>query len=128
MKEKLHRIKANSKAVRDLLKKWKKVKKLKDRCLVCGERMKITFHTHHIDGNPKNNSPSNIAKICGSCHSITWKAKTPDDARRFFIERHRMVTARWRSEAAREAWRRKRESGAVWWSKTEGIRIRRKSH
>ncbi len=120
MKKKLHRIKINTKAVADLLKKWKKTRKLKDKCIVCGERDKITFHKHHIDGNKKNNLPSNLIKICASCHSITWKAKTPKEAREAFIKRYRKVNN------TVKIWKNKRRK-RKWWSYKNKIRVRAKT-
>jgi len=29
-----------------------------------------TLHNHHLDGNPKNNSPFNMLVACTSCHAI----------------------------------------------------------
>ena len=49
-------------------------------CLVCGEKMKNTLDFHHIDGNRKNNSSLNLAKLCASCHRVLDKAKTPREA------------------------------------------------
>jgi hypothetical protein len=51
-------------------------------CLVCGEQMKNTLDSHHIDGNRQNNSSLNLAKLCASCHRVLDKAKTPRDALR----------------------------------------------
>jgi len=33
-------------------------------------------HIHHIDGNPKNNKPSNLIVVCPNCHSKLHKYKT----------------------------------------------------
>ena len=49
-------------------------------CLVCGEQMKNTLDSHHIDGNRQNNSSLNLAKLCASCHRVLDKAKTPREA------------------------------------------------
>jgi hypothetical protein len=51
-------------------------------CLVCGEQMKNTLDSHHIDGNRQNNSSLNLAKLCASCHRVLDKAKTPREALR----------------------------------------------
>lgn len=40
--------------------------KPKDRCEDCGATEKL--HIHHIDRNPANNEPSNLAVLCSSCH------------------------------------------------------------
>lgn len=36
-------------------------------CEVCGGTHMVS--SHHIDGNPANNSPENIQTLCGSCHT-----------------------------------------------------------
>src|SRR3989338_7429854 len=105
----MHRIKKNSLAVKDLLEKWKKLRKLKNRCVVCGERDKIVFDTHHLDGNRKNPSRKNILKnICASCHSITWKAKTTKKTKDHFIKRHRRVSPQVK------AWRNTLKERGTW--------------
>jgi len=104
----MHRIKKNSLAVKDLLDRWKKLRKLKNRCIVCGERDTITFHTHHLDGNRKNPSKQNLVKICASCHSITWKAKTSKEAEKYFKKRHRRVSPQVK------AWRNALKKRGTW--------------
>lgn len=42
-------------------------------CLVCKERVSLVLH--HIDGNRENNSPENIAYICGNCHGMAHDGK-----------------------------------------------------
>lgn len=82
--------------------------------------MKLTFQTHHIDGNDKNDSPSNLVKICGSCHTITFTAKTPKEARESFKKRHRKVSHQvktWKNT------RRKRKM----WSYVHNIRAKTKT-
>lgn len=34
-------------------------------CIKCGAK---NSHRHHIDGNPLNNQPSNILRLCNLCH------------------------------------------------------------
>ena len=38
-----------------------------NRCCVC--RLQIGHQIHHVDGDPGNNSESNLAVLCTSCHS-----------------------------------------------------------
>jgi 5-methylcytosine-specific restriction endonuclease McrA len=44
-------------------------------CEVCGisnwQNKKLTLQVDHIDGNPGDDSPSNIRLICPNCHSQT---------------------------------------------------------
>ena len=44
-----------------------KVEKDKPICFDCSKEKRIL--KHHLDKNPKNNSPSNIRYICHRCHS-----------------------------------------------------------
>jgi len=39
-------------------------------CCVCRERGK-PIQIHHIDGNPANNDPENLAVVCFDCHNAT---------------------------------------------------------
>lgn len=45
------------------------------KCEVCGlsewQGKEITLHVDHIDGNPGDDSPSNVRLICPNCHSQT---------------------------------------------------------
>lgn len=34
-------------------------------------KLVVTFHTHHIDGNRKNNTPNNKQRLCPNCHYAT---------------------------------------------------------
>lgn len=40
----------------------------KDACEVC--ESKSDLHAHHMDEDPSNNDPKNVATLCGSCHQI----------------------------------------------------------
>lgn len=44
-------------------------------CEVCGisdwEGKKLTLHVDHINGDPSNDSPSNMRLLCPNCHSQT---------------------------------------------------------
>lgn len=57
-------------------------------CCVCREKGK-PVQVHHIDGNPSNNDPDNLAVVCLECHSrITGtgglgRAYTPGEVRRY---------------------------------------------
>jgi len=42
-----------------------------ERCDSCGSA--VSLSVHHIDGNPMNNTPSNMQTLCLSCHSF-WHA------------------------------------------------------
>jgi hypothetical protein len=50
-------------------------------CAQCGliqGRMEI----HHADGNPHNNSPKNLVRLCGSCHSkIHWAWRKEEETK-----------------------------------------------
>jgi 5-methylcytosine-specific restriction endonuclease McrA len=37
-------------------------------CEACGEIHPAVLDTHHKDGNPKNNDPSNLQTLCANCH------------------------------------------------------------
>lgn len=37
-------------------------------CEICGEPQKVD--RHHVDGNTKNNEPSNLRYLCRRCHMI----------------------------------------------------------
>lgn len=37
-------------------------------CEVCGATTGLS--AHHLDENPKNNTPENVRTLCGSCHQI----------------------------------------------------------
>jgi HNH endonuclease len=45
------------------------------KCEVCGvsewQNKPITLHVDHVNGDPSNNSPSNVRLICPNCHSQT---------------------------------------------------------
>jgi hypothetical protein len=60
-------------------------------CVVCGESMTNTLHTHHLDGNHKNDEAENKVKLCGSCHIIIYKAKSDEEALHDFRERHKRI-------------------------------------
>src|SRR5574340_699192 len=46
---------------------------LADHCQDCGG---VAQHRHHMDENPRNNAPENIAHLCASCHSKRHLATT----------------------------------------------------
>jgi len=50
-------------------------------------------HIHHIDGNPKNNKPSNLIVVCPNCHSKLHKYKTvkEEDFWGFVTKRRKLV-------------------------------------
>jgi 5-methylcytosine-specific restriction endonuclease McrA len=41
--------------------------KAKGKCMWC--RKQPIQETHHIDGNNRNNKPSNLIPLCGTCHN-----------------------------------------------------------
>ena len=78
-------------AVSNYLATLKKTSISEDTCIVCGESMKNTLDRHHIDGNRKNNDPSNLVTICASCHRIFDKAVSPEEALLDLKERHKRI-------------------------------------
>jgi len=42
-------------------------------CIACAER--VSFNTHHIDGNRENNNPENLALLCANCHGMVHDGK-----------------------------------------------------
>ena len=120
--ENMHRITRNTKAVAPLLMKLKK-RERKDRCLVCGERMRLTLQKHHIDRNSSNNRPENVCFLCGSCHSITFSRASKEEAIKTLETRNQ------NSKRAKKAWRHKRKKGKMWADPTDrrprGIKTRR---
>ena len=45
----------------------------RDSCENCGSTQNLDVH--HIDGNPLNNAPENLAVLCRSCHNLQHKTK-----------------------------------------------------
>ena len=45
---------------------WRARRFRADVCEGCGTTEEL--HVHHIDRDPKNNSPKNLATLCASCH------------------------------------------------------------
>lgn len=45
---------------------WARQDGLTDSCADCGKQGKLDVH--HIDENPTNNAPANLATLCRSCH------------------------------------------------------------
>jgi hypothetical protein len=58
------------------------------RCCICREAGK-DVHLHHIDGNPSNNDPNNLAVLCLDCHGRVTRrpgmgrAYTPGEVRKY---------------------------------------------
>lgn len=72
---------ANSRAVvDDDSYRWRARRSRKDACETCGSTVRL--HVHHVDGQPSNNSASNLRTLCASCHmrlhwaDPVWRAKT----------------------------------------------------
>jgi len=86
-------IRQRSVFLRPFLIDWKKESvRHSDRCVVCGESMPNTLHTHHLDGNNRNNDGENKVILCGSCHIIIHKAKSDKEALHDFEERHKRAS------------------------------------
>lgn len=81
--------KANILAVQPFLASLKKTNAREDICIVCGESTANSLDHHHLDGDRKNNDPSNIVMLCASCHRVLDKAKSPEEALLDLKERHR---------------------------------------
>jgi hypothetical protein len=41
-----------------------------DECIGCGETRKFLLLVHHIDGNRRHNTKSNLECVCANCHVI----------------------------------------------------------
>jgi hypothetical protein len=51
---------------------WRARKHRKPNCETC--QTKRDLHVHHIDRNPANNDPINLATLCASCHlKLHWR-------------------------------------------------------
>ena len=51
---------------------WRARKYLAATCQECGTTERL--HVHHIDRDPANNSPANLATLCASCHlKLHWR-------------------------------------------------------
>ena len=83
------RIREKNLAVRPFLIEMKRRFGKTGSCVVCGELMRNTLDTHHLDGNEKNNDPSNLVTLCASCHRIIDKARSPQEALQDFEKRKR---------------------------------------
>ena len=57
-------------------------------CMSCGlsewQGVPLPLELDHIDGNARNNNPSNLRMICPNCHSITptWKSRNKGSGRK----------------------------------------------
>ena len=50
---------------------------------------RVTLHKHHINGKNWDNDEDNLVWLCGSCHTIAYKAESKEQARRLFVLRHK---------------------------------------
>lgn len=51
---------------------WRAQKHRAERCQECGATKGL--HVHHVDRNPANNQPKNLATLCASCHlKLHWR-------------------------------------------------------
>jgi hypothetical protein len=39
-------------------------------CVGCGG---AATERHHVDGDPRNNAPANVAQLCGRCHTLAHR-------------------------------------------------------
>jgi hypothetical protein len=91
-------------AVKDRLVEWRGSPRDDGRCAVCGENMWETFQTHHLNGDDHDNNLDNLVTLCGSCHTVTFKARSEKIAVRLFEKRHKRRTR------AERAWKTRRKT------------------
>jgi 5-methylcytosine-specific restriction endonuclease McrA len=93
---------------------------------ICERCKKVDFykegvkpHFHHIDGNPKNNKPSNLIVVCPNCHSKLhkWKMMKEEDIFGFVTKKRKLVAIkpkkRKTSKKKRKS-RKKRKTESIW--------------
>ena len=55
----------------------------KKECVVCGENKVV--EVHHLDENPKNNSPSNLIPLCPTHHQY-WHSRYKEEIEQIVID------------------------------------------
>lgn len=94
------------------------------KCEKCGlnfYKEGVKPHFHHIDGNPKNNKPSNLIVVCPNCHSKLhkWKVVKEEDIFGFAVKRRKLVAvkpekARKPKKSKEHKRKKKRKTESLW--------------
>lgn len=63
----------------------------KDCCWDWSKNANVSLEVHHLDGDPTNNTLSNVILLCPNCHSLTdtYKAKNTGNGRAFRRQRYK---------------------------------------
>ena len=72
-------------------------------CFICG---KVGYtEVHHIDKNPMNNDPSNLVRLCKSCHAKQHRMKSSCVVCGLPVKGHNLCNKHW------QAWRKSIKRG-----------------